>query len=286
MVMREEDIIQEEGDNEGQEQLQGPEQVTEQQEAGTEEEAQIKKVEQAHGRMKELRRGVEVHKKALQSRVEGLNSVRQTTGTEGEDTALVADQERIADLERQQHELQDHVDGLEKIALDLPEDGFDEDSLVSLDTSIIPEIDQAELERLQDPELMKNERQEFIENWKEDSIKHILNAFESDLSNCHNGEKMTKLIALKMNLEITEKSQEYIETGSDQSILDLNFMANLRWSYYDTPEGRVQYAVDFSMDFGLTKEYFDHAMKEKALDEDEQASLDKAKEDGDLVEGN
>lgn len=91
-------------------------------------------------------------------------------------------------------------------------------------------------------------RQEFVDQYIEDSIEQMYTEWDSYLSQCENKDKAKNIIAEQTRDAITQKTAGYIEQGGDPSVMD--FHAILSIGYYDIGGTRKQFVTKFKINVG------------------------------------
>lgn len=140
--------------------------------------------------------------------------------------------------------------------------------------SNIPTPEQTETE-------LKEEREKFVREYINSVIENFVSHWQSDLSASANGERATRLIALKTESTIMDKAKSFIEQGGQP-----NFgggEGRLELSYFDGPDGqRVQYVTGFELrSLGGVETVQESEITRE--DEEAQEELREAEEQGELL---
>ena len=271
------------GDSKGESEIEGNPERKSNVESENDDSLSVKELESGYKEMRETKKLIT----SIKTGEEELEKIRSGSGIPGMDApGMGMDGEALVRMKKELSSKAAEIDEMEKGILEIPKDGLIEGSQKEYGTGNNKNEDllNSLRERIQEideknEKEMKKLREEFLEEWIEDSIEWASKEFRQYIDKSANGEKAEKIMAIKIKNGLLEAGDEFIESGDSES---LGFSVTLHLAEYDDSEGRERQFIT-GIDFG---EYqFDEAKEKELLGEKERKEKGQAADAGVLKEG-
>jgi len=185
---------------------------------------------------------------------ERIEELRQEIGVDNDSNEGGLEEKNADKLEalaEEQADLQEKMEGLEKLALDVPPDldGTEQESdpfqaMQDMESFVDQAEDSLELDEVTKAELQKM-REQAVEKFIEDSTKYVLDHLDSTLDECENKNNAVKIIELKTANTVRKAAQKFIKNGGKP---DYGFEVSIKMVKHDTPEGEVKFVTGYTVD--------------------------------------
>ena len=210
------------GDSKGESEIEGNPERKSNVESENDDSLSVKELESGYKEMRETKKLIT----SIKTGEEELEKIRSGSGIPGMDApGMGMDGEALVRMKKELSSKAAEIDEMEKGILEIPKDGLIEGSQKEYGTGNNKNEDllNSLRERIQEideknEKEMKKLREEFLDEWIEDSIEWASKEFRQYIDKSANGEKAEKIMAIKIKNGLLEAGDEFIESGDSESL--------------------------------------------------------------------